>query len=167
MVNGFEDWAMGATHNLYPLSTVMIESELMHYYFLMQLCACFLVDDILTFVMEFFYCCYRGKSAYRWHFQYHLPTSSCQRLINFLKRYSIGRFFFEKIFYFQTHRLGWLRTSLTVPLSHSLSPRTVWLSTEDCRPGRSSMKIVMPRLRLLVLYLATMASSLSEASFGK
>ena len=27
---------------------------------------------------EFLYC-YRGKSAYCWHFQYHLPTSSCKR----------------------------------------------------------------------------------------
>ena len=31
----------------------------------------------LTFVKEFLYCCKR-KSAYCWHFQYHLPTLSCQ-----------------------------------------------------------------------------------------
>ena len=89
------------------------------------------------------------------------------RLVNFHNVFHWAILFEKMWFFFQTRRLGWLGTSLTVPLSHSLSPRTVWLSTEDCRPGRSSMKIVMPRLRLLVLYLATMASSLSEASFGK
>ena len=34
---------------------------------------------LLTFVVEFLYC-YKGKSAWHWHLQYHLiPTSSCQR----------------------------------------------------------------------------------------
>ena len=31
-----------------------------------------------TFVIEFL-CCYKDKSTYWWYFQYHLPTSSCQR----------------------------------------------------------------------------------------
>ena len=33
---------------------------------------------MLTFVKEFL-CCYKDKSAYWWYFQYHIPTSFCQR----------------------------------------------------------------------------------------
>ena len=36
------------------------------------------IYPLLTFVMEFLYC-YKGKSAYRWRIQYHIPLSSCQR----------------------------------------------------------------------------------------
>ena len=38
-----------------------------------------ITHPLLTFV-RLSYCNWnKGKSAYRWHFQYHLPTSSCQR----------------------------------------------------------------------------------------
>ena len=49
----------------------------------------------LVLAKEFFYWCYKGKPAYRWHFHYHLPSSSCQRSLwttpsnkaNFLRKY--------------------------------------------------------------------------------
>ena len=36
---------------------------------------CDIWEGIPTRIVNF----YKGKSEYRWHFQYHLPTSSCQR----------------------------------------------------------------------------------------
>ena len=52
----------------------------------------------LTFVEEDAYY-YKGQSAYYWHFQYHLPTSSCRHCLWTPKNYNIQKYFVKTQFH--------------------------------------------------------------------
>ena len=70
----------------------------------------------LTLGKEFFYC-YKGKCTHCWHFQYWLPTSSCQRslwtipkvlTLKRLNSVTLINLFFNHIIWWQNQAHLWL-----------------------------------------------------------